>query len=132
MNVRTKIYIASAAAVLFAIGVLGGSAMEWRKLRELDRRITDATHAGAEMKRAADARETEANGYREKIAYLESMIAEGRSEAAKQDEKIKHQTNITGNARADVARARGVRSGDASVDKLCRKLEALGHKCTRE
>lgn len=129
MNIRTKIYVASAVAAIFAIGVLGGSAIEWRKERQLERRIADATNMAAEMKRAADAREAEAARYREKIAYLEDQIADSRAEAARQDEQIRNKSNITDAARADVARARGVRSGDATVERLCRKLEDLGHKC---
>jgi ribosomal protein L29 len=129
MNVRTKLCIASAAAALIATGLFGGWAVEQHKEHVLDRRITDASSAAAQMKRTADAREIEAAQYREKIADLESQLTDNRAEAAKQDEQIKNQTANTNGARTDVARARGVRSNDATVAELCRKLAALGHKC---
>ena len=129
MNAKTKIYIACAAAAIFAIGIFGGSAIEGRRTRQLERRIDEATHSADASARTAEQREREAAGYRDKIAYLENQIADSRQQAAKQDEKLKNQTSVTDNARRDVARARGVRSGDASVTELCRKLEALGHKC---
>ena len=129
MNTRTKIYIALGVAAVLAIGIFGGSAWSDHTVRKLEREIDNARQTANDASQNAATLERDAAVYKEKIAYLESQLAESGKQARKQDEQIKTQKTITDNARRDVERARGVRPNDATTAKLCRKLAALGHAC---
>ncbi len=131
MNTRTKIYIALGIAAALAIGIFGGSAWSDHKARQLEREIDAARQAANDASQNAATLERDAAVYKEKIAYLESQLAETGKQARKQDEQIKTQKTITDNARRDVERARGVRPNDATAAELCRKLAALGHACDK-
>lgn len=131
MNTRTKIYIALGVAAVLAIGIFGGSAWSDHRVRKLERNIEQAKQAANDASRNAEKLERDAAIYKEKIAYLESQLAETGKQARKQDEQINTQKTITDNARRDVERARGVRSNDATAAELCRKLAALGHACDK-
>jgi len=91
--------------------------------------VKDAKTLAAEKEQRADELEAKARVYEEKIAYLELNLAELKTLARKQDEELKNIEITTGRARADVERARGIRSAAATADEVCRKLADLGHPC---
>lgn len=124
-----KIYIAIAAAVLLAIGIIGGQVWSEHKIKKLEAAVEAAKNAATESERAAAEKENEANIYKAKIEHLERQIADSRVMARKQDERLKTQTTNTARARRDVERARGVRSIETDVTELCAKLAGLGHPC---
>lgn len=124
-----KIYIAIAAAVLLAIGIIGGQVWSEHKIKKLEAAVEAAKNAATESERAAAEKENEANIYKAKIEHLEQQIAGSKTTARRQDEKLKTQNTNTARARRDVDRTRGVRSIDTDVNELCAKLSELGHPC---
>ena len=77
----------------------------------------------------ADAKEADAEIYRAKIEYLDARLNEIQTIARKQDEELEKLNTSVNSARADIGRARGVRSVTATADELCAKLAELGHPC---
>jgi len=123
------IYIAIGVAGFLVIGIAAGQAWSERKIGKLESAVVEAKRSAAASQQLADDREKEANIYKEKSEYLERQIAGSSAAARRQDEKIKTQTTNTARARADVERARGVRTIDTNTDELCAKLARLGHPC---
>ena len=129
MTLQTKIYIGLAVAAIFAIGIIGVTAWSNHRISTLDGAVEAAKKKTETAEKLADQREIEAAGYRHKIEFLESQLTEIQTIARKQDEELeKHFTN-TRNARADVERAKRIRTIDANAAELCRKLAELGHGC---
>jgi chromosome segregation ATPase len=127
MTTRIKIYLALAVAAFLIIA----SYSLWADFRL--GKLEDA--AGAAKQRAeteaqrANELEKSARKYEEKIAYLESNLAELKALAKKQDEELKIIEITTGRARADVERARSIRTAAATAGEVCRKLADLGYPC---
>ena len=129
MTTKTKVYIAIAAAVLLAIGIIGGTAWSDHKIGKLETAVETAKQQAEESDRIALAAEQKAAEYKSKTEYLEQQIAGSKTTARRQDERLKTQTTNTARARRDVERTRGVRSIDTDVNELCAKLSELGHPC---
>lgn len=129
MKQNNKVYIAVTAAILLVVGIIGGQMWSDQKIGRLEAAIETAKQAAAASEQNASEKEREANIYKAKIEYLERQIAELQISARRQDEKIRTQTTNTARARADVERARGVRSIDTNAAELCAKLAGLGHPC---
>lgn len=129
MTTKSKIYIAVAAAVLLAIGIIGGTAWSEQKIGKLEAAVETAKQTAAERQLIALAAEQKTAEYKVKIEYLEQQIAESNGRARRQDEKLKTQNINTTRARRDVERVRSVRSIDTNSDELCTKLAELGHPC---
>ena len=129
MTIETKIHIAIAAAVLLAIGIIGGQVWSDHKIGKLETAVEAAKQQAEERDRIALAAEQKAAEYKSKTEYLEQQIAESKTRARRQDENIKTQNTNTTRARRDVERARGVRSIETDVTELCAKLAGLGHPC---
>ena len=126
---KTKIYIASAVAAIFAIGILGGSAWSGRTIARLENTAEEAKRAGARMQQTALDKEAQASQYKQKIEYLEDQLTAIQTIARKQDEELEKLNDISGRARGDVERARRTRSIAATNAELCAKLAELGHAC---
>ncbi len=127
MQTRTKIYIASGAA-LFLIAC-AYSLWSNFKIGRLEKAAHEAKNAAIHKQKLADELEHRSRIYEQKIAYLESQLSELRSLAAKQDEELRSIETDTRNARVDVERTRRVRSAAATAAEVCRKLAELGHPC---
>lgn len=127
ITTQTKIYFAIAAAVLAII--LGGSIWSRFQTSRLEREVRDARAAAKLASQTAAKRELEAAGFKQKIEYLESRLAEIQTIAKKQDEELEKLNNNSGRARADVERSRRVRSIATNADELCAKLAEVGHGC---
>lgn len=129
MKPNYLIYIAIAAAILLAIGIIGGSAWSDHKIGKLEAAVETAKQQADDLEKAANAAEQDAAEYRAKIRYLEQQIAEMQTAGRRQDEKLKTQNTNTARARRDVERARTARSIDTNEGQLCTKLNELGHPC---
>lgn len=129
MTIETKIHIAIAAAVLLAIGIIGGQVWSDHKIGKLETAVEAAKQQAEERDRIALAAEQKAAEYKSKTEYLEQQIAESKTRARRQDEKLKTQITNTARARRDVERVRSVRSIDTNAAELCAKLSELGHPC---
>jgi TolA-binding protein len=127
MTTKIKIYLALAVTAFLIIA----SYSFWSNFQS--GKLADA--AGAAKQRAeteaqrANELEMAARKYEEKIAYLEANLNELKTLAKKQDEELKTIEITTGRARADVERARNIRSAAATAGEVCRKLAHLGHAC---
>src|SRR5687767_11842385 len=127
MTTKIKIYLALAGTVfLILTGYSLWSNHQFRKLEEI---IEAAKQRAESQEQRANELEMSARKYEEKIAYLESNLAELKTLARKQDEELKTIETTTGRARADVERARSIRSASATAGEVCRKLAELGHPC---
>ena len=127
VNTKTKIYIATAAAVFLVVA--GYSLWSGIQMRRLENAANEAKTIAANEQIRADELESSSRKYEEKIAYLEVNLAELETLARKQDEELKTIETTTGNARRDVERARRIRSAAATAEELCRKLAEVGHGC---
>jgi predicted RNase H-like nuclease (RuvC/YqgF family) len=127
MDTKIKIYIAVASAAFLLI--TGYSVWSNLQIGRLERAAEDAMVIAAQKEKLAGELEAKARVYEEKIAYLESNLAELKTLARKQDEELKNIEITTGRARADVERVRSIRSAAATADEVCRKLADLGHPC---
>lgn len=123
--------------VLLILGVAGailccvclGSVWSHFSIRSLEHDVKMAREQAANKQAIADAKEKEAQKYRLEAERLEGSLAEIRKLALKQDEELEKIGKTTGDARADAARARGVRSLDSTSAELCRRLAEVGHGC---
>jgi len=127
MNIKTKIYLALAAAVFLIIA--GYSLWSNYQIRKLETVAANAKQNAEVHKQHANELEMQSRKYEEKIAYLESSLAELKTLAKKQDEELKNIEFTAGRARADVERARLISSAAATAEEVCRKLAELGHGC---
>ncbi len=121
-------YIAIAAAAVLIVAFAVDRYSSFR-LARLERAVAASADAANKQTQRADALETEAAAYREKIAYLENQISQIGEIARKQDEEIKLHARRADAARGDVDRSRSIRAIDATTDELCKKLAELGHGC---
>jgi predicted RNase H-like nuclease (RuvC/YqgF family) len=126
---RRKIYLALTIGGAILVCVMVGSAWSHFTIRGLERDIRAAKEQVKNKEAIASAREKEAEKYRLQAERLEGSLAEIQKIAKKQDEELEKISDQTGNARADAARARGVRALDSTSAELCRRLEELGHGC---
>lgn len=126
---RRKIYLALTIAGAILVCVCIGSAWSHFTIRGLERDVRAAKAQADNKQKIAEAKEREAEKYRLQAERLEGSLNEIQKIAKKQDEELEKITNETGNARADAARARGVRALDSTGAELCRRLEELGHGC---
>jgi predicted RNase H-like nuclease (RuvC/YqgF family) len=130
MSLQIKLYLALAvvtAAVM--IGTTAGYLWSNRRIARLEHETHEAKAAGSAAQARADDHQRRAEIYKAKTEYLEGQLAEIREIARRQDEELEKLDASVGNARRDVERARSIRSIDADVDELCRKLAELGHGC---
>lgn len=126
MTNQIKIYLAAAALILAVI--LGGSVWSHFRAVRLERKVADARQQAEAASQTAAKRELEAAEYKQKIEYLESRLAEIQTIAKKQDEELEKLNFNSGRARADVERARRVRSVTATANELCAKLAEVGYQ----
>ncbi len=129
MKPQAKIYIALAAAAIFAIGILGGSVLSNHKITKLEQAVDTAKQNADRSSQAAVEKETEAAEYKQKIEYLEQQLTEIKTIARKQDEELEELNAATRGAHDNVDRARRTRSIAATAAELCKKLAELGHGC---
>lgn len=132
MTTKTKIYIALAGAGAILIAMLVGAAWSDHKVRTLEKAVTTGRERAAELQKAAAEKELDAARYREKTEYLERRLAEITTNTRKQDEQLEKLSTDTRDARARVARARGLSSTTTGPDELCKKLADAGHPCRSE
>jgi predicted RNase H-like nuclease (RuvC/YqgF family) len=78
---------------------------------------------------AAAKKESEAERFKEKIAFLESSLSDIRKIARTQDEELEKLNFTVRGSRSDMERARGIRSIESNADELCRRLAEVGHGC---
>ena len=129
MTLQTKIYIVSAIAAIFAIGIVSGSLWSNHKIAKLENAVETAKDAALSSQQSAIRKETEAAEYKQKIDYLERQLTEIQTTARKQDEELEKLNVNSGRARRDVERSRNTRSINATNAELCAKLAELGHAC---
>ena len=127
MILKTKVYLA--IAITFVLILTCYSLWLNYKIRKLESKAERAIQQADVQEQRANELEASSRKYEEKIAYLETNLAELRTLAGKQDEELKSIETDTGNARRDVERARRVRSAAANAEDVCRKLAELGHPC---
>jgi uncharacterized protein HemX len=127
MKTTTKIYIAAAALAAFAI--IAGGLWSGHRIRTLERAVESSRADSETLEQKALVKETDANAYREKIAYLEHELAELKEQGTKQDEKLERLNTNSRTARSDADRARRARVVAADAGTLCDKLAGLGHPC---
>ena len=128
MKMNVKIYLTAAAAVV-GISILIGAIWSDHKIAVLEHEVESAKSLAAEKQTAADQLEQQANQYKAKNEYLEQQLADLRATAKKQDEELGSLSKTTNSARADVDRARRVRSVSPTADQLCAKLAEINHPC---
>ena len=128
MNTNLKIYLAGVVVLAGAVFIVGGL-WSGHKIATLEREVETAKTLAVEKQTAADNLEQEANQYKAKTEYLEQQLAELQARAKKQDEELESLSKTTNSARADVDRARRVRSVATTADQLCAKLAELDHPC---
>lgn len=127
MNIRTKLLIAAAVAVVSVVIVeqmIGNARVE-----SLERDIEAAKAVAKQKETAAAESEAKAARYEEKIEYLETEITRIGQIARRQDEELEKMEGNIGNARADVERARNIRATRNTNDEICERLAQLGHPC---
>ncbi|MFL6469147.1 MAG: hypothetical protein ACJ72Z_14410 [Pyrinomonadaceae bacterium] len=127
MNIRTKIYLS--IGIVFFLIVAAYSLWSNFQLNRSEKSADEARAIASQKQERADDLEMQSRKYEEKIAYLETNLTELKMLATKQDEELKSIEVNTGNARADVERARRIRSAAATAEEVCRKLADLGHGC---
>ncbi len=127
-NKKFIYFVAVAAGILLT--VLGaGTFISEMRIRRLESGIAEQKARADSLAEAAAAKETEARRYLEKIAYLETKLAEINDVARRQNEEIEKAETIVRDARDNVHRVRGIRSIAVTADELCRKLAEAGHPC---
>ena len=128
MKMNLKIYLAGAGLVALAIFVAAGLWSD-HKIAVLEHEVESAKTLAAEKQTAADRLEQQSDQYRAKNEYLEQQLAALQARAKKQDEELQSLSKTTNAARADVDRARRVRSVSTTADQLCAKLAEINHPC---
>ncbi len=131
MTKETKGYITIGAGILAMIALISGIA-GWSnyKIGRLEADVADAKRTAEASEHEAMRKESEAAGYRQKIAYLETQLGETKTSARKQDEKLEKLNSDSRRVRVDADRARGTRVVPADTRQLCEKLAELGHPCS--
>jgi len=109
--------------------VAGCSVWSNYQIRKLENTVGAAKQDAEFQEQRANELEMQSRKYEEKIAYLETNLAELKTLAKKQDEELKDIETVTGRARADVERTRRIGSAAATAEEVCRKLAELGHGC---
>ena len=127
MNPKIKIYIT--IGIVIFLFVAGYSVWSNYQIRKLENTVGAAKQDAEFQEQRANELEMRSRRYEEKIAYLETNLAELKTLAKQQDEELKNIETTTGRARADVERARSIRSAAATAEEVCRKLAQLGHGC---
>lgn len=127
MTLKLKIYIAAALAALALI--VGTQLWSGYKIAKLQKTVDNAKQNADGSATDANAKETEAAGYKQKSIYLEQKLAEIQAIARKQDEELEKINSNTAAARSDVERARRIRSITSTAGELCAKLAELRHAC---
>lgn len=126
---RRKLLVVLGAAGVVLICICLGSAWSHFAIRGLEHDVQMAREAADNKEKLAGVKEKEAEKYRLEAERLEGSLAEIQKLAQKQDEELEKISKTTGDARADAARARGVRAIDSTSAELCRRLEEVGHGC---
>ena len=129
MKLDIKTYLIAGAIAAVVISLLVSGIWSGHKINSLEREIETAKSLAAEKQTAADQLEQQADQYKAKTEYLEQQLAQIQAMAKKQDEELESLSKTTNSARADVDRARRVRSVATTADQLCAKLAELGHGC---
>lgn len=129
MSLRTKLYVAAAAAALILLSAMSAALWSNRRFAKLESEASNARSAAAQTEHQAREQERLSAEYKKKIEYLEESLSAVRSIAEKQDAEIKKLISNTNTARNDVDRARAARSVAVTNAELCRKLAELGHPC---
>ena len=127
MNSKIKIYIT--IGIVIFLFVAGYSLWSNYQIRKLETAAENAKQNAEIQAQRANELEMRSRKYEEKIAYLETNLAELKTLAKKQDEELKDIETVTGRARADVERTRRIGSAAATAEEVCRKLAELGHGC---
>ena len=129
MKLDIKTYLIAGAIAAVVISLLVSGIWSGHKINSLEREIETAKSLAAEKQTAADQLEQQADQYKAKTEYLEQQLADLQAIARKQDEELESISKTTNSARADVDRARRVRSVATTADQLCAKLAELNHPC---
>jgi predicted RNase H-like nuclease (RuvC/YqgF family) len=129
MKLDLKTCVIIGAGAVIAISLLIGGIWSSHKINSLEREVEGAKTLAAEKQTAADNLEQQANQYKAKTEYLEQQLADLQATAKKQDEELESLSKTTNSARADVDRARRVRSVATTADQLCAKLAEINHSC---
>ena len=129
MKLDIKTYLIAGAIAAVVISLLVSGIWSGHKINSLEREIETAKSLAAEKQTAADQLEQQADQYKAKTEYLEQQLADLQAIARKQDEELESLSKTTNSARADVDRARRVRSVATTADQLCAKLAELNHPC---
>ena len=129
MKLDIKTYLIAGAIAAVVISLLVSGIWSGHKINSLEREIETAKSLAAEKQTAADQLEQQADQYKAKTEYLEQQLADLQAIARKQDEELESLSKTTNSARADVDRARRVRSVATTADHLCAKLAELNHPC---
>lgn len=126
-DTKNKIYIGIAAVVFIAI--FGGALWQSHKIAKLEKAVETAKQTAEEKRSQADAKETQAAEYKQKIDYLEQQLADTQVRTRRQDEKLERSITNTRLARGRVERAKRSRTIPTQTVELCAKLAELGHAC---
>lgn len=118
-----------AAAGVIVSAVIVAQMIGNTRVRSLERDVGSAKALAKEKEAAANESEIKAAEYVKKIEYLETEIARIGLIARRQDEELEKMEGNVSNARADVERARVIRTSRATADELCERLAELGHRC---
>lgn len=122
-----KLMIAAAVAVLVAM--IAAHLIGEARVKSLERDIEMAKAVAEKKEAAANESEMKAVAYEKKVAYLEAEIARIGQIARRQDDELEKMESSVNGARADVERARSIRTSRTTADELCERLRALGHPC---
>ncbi|MCC6328972.1 MAG: hypothetical protein IT174_10680 [Acidobacteria bacterium] len=115
-------------AVLIAV-CFGGYAWSGWKISRLEKETAEAKVRAGRLEDLAAKKEIEAEQYKQKIEHLEGSLAEIKEIAKTQDEELEKLNFSVRGSRADVERARGIRSIRTTADELCKRLGEVGHPC---
>jgi predicted RNase H-like nuclease (RuvC/YqgF family) len=126
---RRRVLLMLGAACVILGCVCLGSVWSHFTIRALEHDVKMAKEQAKNKEEIASRLEKEAEKYRLEAERLEGSLAEIQKLATKQDEELEKINKTTGDARADAARARGVRAIDSTSAELCRRLEDMGHPC---
>lgn len=129
MTTGTKIYIALGLAAIIGASLAVGSSWSAFKVSRLEKEVALAKTAADAANENASLKELEAAGYKQKIEYLETQLADIRTIATKQDEQLEKLNTDSRNARDNVERAKRTRAIAVTHAELCAKLAELGHAC---
>ena len=129
MTLRQEIY-AIAGVAFIVLSILSAiSLWSGHKISVAEKNVDEARRVSDEAKKRAATLETAAAEYDAKIRYLEQQLSAMAPIARKQDEELQKLNVDINSRRADVERARSIRSIAANAEELCRRLAELGHGC---